>query len=523
VVDDRDAVAEALRFVHVVRGEQNRAPRRLELLDELPDLPPRLRVESRRRLVEEEQLRIADDGARERQTLLLSAGQLPDARGPFLVKLDETDNLGHAAAARVEAAKESHRLFDGELLGELSLLQLNAEQLTQCALVVRPTTTEDDDVSFIGAVQPLANLDRRRLPGTVGSQQAEAFSGGDLEIETVDGDDVAIALPKPAHGKRYTPRIMIGNRHYQNGLFVADGSLIADSLRRIRTCGILPGAVHAGSVERVTHGGAGMFTRSPRPVPRFSVRVASLLVAIAALVASRARAQDATTWRGVIFGTVKDSTGARLAAAQIVVLTTGIQTVSDDSGTFRLTGLPAGRVTVEVRRLGYAVSDLAVTLADGEARELGVVLAAAAAALERVDVKADATRGKMGGFNMRRVRGIGTFITREEIERRHPGRTSQLLSYVSGLYVQQENSDMRPSAVGMRRSAGISAQSNCVVQLYVDGQHYPDGRIDDFRPVEVEGLEIYKSASEIPAVFRSRDTMCGLIAIWTRDPSAARR
>ena len=109
----------------------------------------------------------------------------------------------------------------------------------------------------------------------------------------------------------------------------------------------------------------------------------------------------------MIFGTVKDSTGARLAAAQIVVLTTGIQTVSVDSGTFRLTGLPAGRVTVEVRRLGYAVSDLAVTLADGEARELGVVLAAAAAALERVDVKADATRGKMGGFNMRRVRGIG--------------------------------------------------------------------------------------------------------------------
>jgi hypothetical protein len=75
----------------------------------------------------------------------------------------------------------------------------------------------------------------------------------------------------------------------------------------------------------------------------------------------------------------------------------------------------------------------------------------------------------------------------------------------------------------MRRAAGVTAQSNCAVQLYVDGHYYPGGRVDDFRPVEVEGIEIYRSASEIPAAFRGRDSMCGVIAIWTRDPASIRR
>jgi hypothetical protein len=238
---------------------------------------------------------------------------------------------------------------------------------------------------------------------------------------------------------------------------------------------------------------------------------------------SSARAQESAPWRGVIVGVVRDSSGARLASARIVVVKTGIQAVSDDSGAFRLTGLPVGPVTLQVRRLGYAPADLSVTLDAGESRELAVVLAASAESLEPMEVKADAARGKMSGFNARRERGIGTFITRDDIERRQPGKVSQLLRYVSGLYVPQENSDMRPSAVGMRRSAGMTAQASCVVQFYVDGQYYPDGRADDFRPVEVEGIEIYKSASEIPAVFRGRDSMCGVIGIWTRDPVAARR
>jgi hypothetical protein len=61
------------------------------------------------------------------------------------------------------------------------------------------------------------------------------------------------------------------------------------------------------------------------------------------------------------------------------------------------------------------------------------------------------------------------------------------------------------------------------VQLYVDGHPYPHGNVDDFAPTLIEGVEVYRSASEIPADFRTRDATCGLIALWTRDPDAARQ
>ncbi len=80
VIDDRDAVAQNLGFVHVVRREHDRAAVRLEVGDQIPELAARLRIETGGRLVEKEQVGIADDRAREREPLLLSARQLADAR-----------------------------------------------------------------------------------------------------------------------------------------------------------------------------------------------------------------------------------------------------------------------------------------------------------------------------------------------------------------------------------------------------------------------------------------------------------
>ena len=45
VVDHRDAIAEPGRFFHVVRGQQNGAPARLESFDDVPGLMARLRIQ----------------------------------------------------------------------------------------------------------------------------------------------------------------------------------------------------------------------------------------------------------------------------------------------------------------------------------------------------------------------------------------------------------------------------------------------------------------------------------------------
>jgi hypothetical protein len=75
VIDDRNAVTQALGFVHEVRREQYRAPVARERPQAFPDEVPRLRIEARRRLVQEDELWVVHQGARERETPLHAAGQ----------------------------------------------------------------------------------------------------------------------------------------------------------------------------------------------------------------------------------------------------------------------------------------------------------------------------------------------------------------------------------------------------------------------------------------------------------------
>ena len=58
---DGDAVGESLRLLHVVRREEDALPQGAQVADRLPRLPPRGRVEAGRRLVEEDELRVADE------------------------------------------------------------------------------------------------------------------------------------------------------------------------------------------------------------------------------------------------------------------------------------------------------------------------------------------------------------------------------------------------------------------------------------------------------------------------------
>ena len=235
-----------------------------------------------------------------------------------------------------------------------------------------------------------------------------------------------------------------------------------------------------------------------------------------------ARAQAPT---GSIQGFVRDSANHWLDQAEIRLLgrqDTSRLAVSDSAGRFRISSAAAGEVRLSVRRIGYWPMTLMVTVAANGVSEVDVVMAASPNVLEPELVIADRTRGKMGEFNRRMSRGVGSFVTRAEIEKRQPSSISELLRTLPGVHISQRMAG-EPQPVDMQRSRSSSMQSTCVVQLYVDGQPYPNGNLDDFAPLTLEGVEVYRSASEIPADFRTRNATCGLIALWTRDPEAARR
>ena len=99
--DDRDAVAELLGLVHAVRREQHGGAACREVAHELPRGRARVRVHARGRLVEEHDLGLADQRARERQPLRLTAREPPHrrARGVAQARPSSSSDSGDSGSS----------------------------------------------------------------------------------------------------------------------------------------------------------------------------------------------------------------------------------------------------------------------------------------------------------------------------------------------------------------------------------------------------------------------------------------
>ena len=128
-----------------------------------------------------------------------------------------------------------------------------------------------------------------------------------------------------------------------------------------------------------------------------------------------------------------------------------------------------------------------------------------------LDVEVSATRSslkqKMRGFEQRRLQGRGTFLTREQIEKRAAITVSDLLLHIQGVTVRADPID-RTVKVTMGR--GIR---ECEPQYFLDGSPRLPNAINDYRTDQIEGMEVYSRFSMAPAGYRSGS--CGSIMIWT--------
>ena len=96
----RDAVGELLGLVEVVRREQDGLAERAEGADHLPRGASRLRVEAGGRLVEEDEVGIADERDAEIEPSLLPARERLHPRVRLLLEPDERDHLVDVARSR---------------------------------------------------------------------------------------------------------------------------------------------------------------------------------------------------------------------------------------------------------------------------------------------------------------------------------------------------------------------------------------------------------------------------------------
>jgi hypothetical protein len=246
---------------------------------------------------------------------------------------------------------------------------------------------------------------------------------------------------------------------------------------------------------------------------RASASAAFLSLVFATTVAAQGRA-------GGISGVVEDSLGLPIPNVEITAILAAKSVRSDSVGHFLLAGLPAGNVSVSFRRLSYAPVILTIAVAAADTEEVKVTLGVVAQELKGVVVQAhpDQLR-QLVAFETRRKRGIGHFITRDQIEDRHPLMLSDMLRTIPGAILI--NADNGRTSVRFSRVA----RNNCPPQFFVDGVEVTGFSIDDMPPGDVEGVELYAGAAGLPPEYNRLHgtSICGTVIIWTRIPSTARK
>jgi hypothetical protein len=249
-----------------------------------------------------------------------------------------------------------------------------------------------------------------------------------------------------------------------------------------------------------------------------------LALAVVCLLATATAAQAQELRR--VSGTVLDSTGTPIP---YVSINGGprFRTLSNAVGEFTLMLPRTEPFDIDIRRIGYLPGKIRVlagsdTIVGVSLQQLGVLMATQMIHA-RAQVRNLAVRGfyermadtERGGLN-------AEFVTPEEIEMRHPQRTTQLLDQKRGLRVRRVG-----SCYVISTCYRVFGSSGCSATLYLDGRRLNNlsqaaaaltaPEIDDLVPVtSVSGIEIYARASQAPPQYQSMAGTCPIVLIWTK-------
>ena len=222
---------------------------------------------------------------------------------------------------------------------------------------------------------------------------------------------------------------------------------------------------------------------------------------------------------------VEANTGRPISQALVVLPALGIGTRTDSAGLFAFQGLEPGVESIEVRYLGRRSPETEVKLSAGQITR--VDLSVAVNTIEVPELKVTVENEQIGnskllGFYRRKNSLPGRFITRKEIEEHQGQQFSAVFRGVNGFRLvpcgsvgcyRLVTSRGTPSFQTPKASGG-----GCQPVYYLDGIRWrlgPQG-LNDLSLQEVAAVEVYSGPATQPAKFRSSNSTCGVVAIWTR-------
>ena len=218
-----------------------------------------------------------------------------------------------------------------------------------------------------------------------------------------------------------------------------------------------------------------------------------------------------------VSGRVVNKQGQPLYQARVALQGSDAVTLTKPNGEFTLDSLPAGTQSLEVRKLGYGVTDYPIELANGpENPRVTITMSDFVPTLATVRVEAQENRALLdNGYLQRKDTHMGMAYLDGDQIRQSALHFSDELRTVPGLKIVPIGDGTHQAIVNAR-----DVTATACVNFVVDGTPFKEvqpGDIDDFlQPSELAAIEVY-SPSTTPAQFQSPGSNnCISIVAWTK-------
>jgi len=236
---------------------------------------------------------------------------------------------------------------------------------------------------------------------------------------------------------------------------------------------------------------------------------------------------------------VIDSTTSPISGAEILLPGLSKGTLTDARGAFRIADIPAGEQELVIRHVGYSPYTTQLTFEGGRTIERQVSLRK----IVTLDsVVTTAVRNAPNDFEEHRKLGLGSFMTRAELEKVEGARLGTVISQLPGMGIIHArgpgafvmSNRLAPSIASpggsapptnyipqpFERRQGIVA--GCYAQIYLDGVLMNPTKpaepwdINSISPAQIEGIEWYSGPSSTPLKYSRLNSGCGVLVIHTR-------
>ena len=222
-----------------------------------------------------------------------------------------------------------------------------------------------------------------------------------------------------------------------------------------------------------------------------------------------------------IIGVVRDGLdGSPVVGATVWTAAAPQATQTDGRGRFGFTRLYPGQHLVQFSHLGYVPRADSIGVEYGRMSNVRVALSVDPVRLDPIEVSVERRDIVLqdAGFYDREAMGFGKFLDRDDIEKRPPGKLSDLFAGLAGVTLVRDATGQQHVML----NAGLYKLWPCFSRVVLDDMFVGGG---SRQPAELDillarsaiaGVEVYTRTAGIPIKYGGNGSPCGVIVIWTR-------